>query len=381
MISPRLRTTSPPVLRQQSLPAIDMSARQVKETYLDRVSAQSISHQEQDRRRNHDKLDENDRRAKEQSLRERERELELRAREIERERARLHTLIEDDGGKYNEVSPAQSQTSQFGLRPRERRTSLRHQLQRPLSQMELDDPNEPARKVNPSTAVSNHNSRLQPRPSNDATHVLPLNTGKDTPSIPITQPLYSPKIGRSRDLYPDKRNGSSTNVSTSATSEHAPYCGCESCSISKYKHSGTSSVQQPPDPRSQQGQRTDKPSKPGGSWIRRLSMPVGNAFNLDSKRAQNNSNSSSIYSLGNGIGNTPANHSRTRLFSMDGKKNASTTALLASSMTTPGSQGLAVREDGRLRHERRSLETNRTSNNRSVTNLGLPSKDGGYKIP
>jgi len=78
-------------------------------------------------------------------------------------------------------------------------------------------------------------------------------------------------------------------------------------------------------------------SKPG--WIRRLSMDVGNAFNLDSKK---------------GIGNIPigSNQGRSGMFSMDGKKNVSNTAL-------------RVQEDGRRSYEASGIS------NRSMTNLGI----------
>lgn len=63
---------------------------------------------------------------------------------------------------------------------------------------------------------------------------------------------------------------------------HAPSCGCEACSASKYR---TRDI--PPSPRDLRPPEppiTLRPEKPKG-WIRRLSMPVmGNAFSSDSKK-------------------------------------------------------------------------------------------------
>ncbi|KAJ3808890.1 hypothetical protein F5876DRAFT_45111 [Lentinula aff. lateritia] len=127
------------------------------------------------------------------------------------------------------------------------------------------------------------------------------------------------------------RRDSSQNSSTS-TSNHAPYCGCENCSASKYKTSSplTSPV------------RPEK-EKPKG-WMRRLSMPIvgGNVF-LDSKK-----NKDSGYGTGKGVR------------SLDSRKNASTTGLITS-----------ITEEGRFGagSGRRSYDSGGISN-RSTTNLG-----------
>ncbi|TCD67074.1 hypothetical protein EIP91_000587 [Steccherinum ochraceum] len=67
---------------------------------------------------------------------------------------------------------------------------------------------------------------------------------------------------------------------------HAPSCGCESCSASKYgSRTAFPSARdlRPPEP-----PITLRPEKPKG-WIRRLSMPVmGNAFSSDSKKGISN---------------------------------------------------------------------------------------------
>ena len=80
-------------------------------------------------------------------------------------------------------------------------------------------------------------------------------------------------------------NGSRTVVSAGASpvlpGEHAPYCGCESCSVSQYRVRDTSPIPRSPRPIDPPIQL--RPEKPKG-WIRRLSMPVmGNAFSSSSE--------------------------------------------------------------------------------------------------
>jgi hypothetical protein len=110
-------------------------------------------------------------------------------------------------------------------------------------------------------------------------------------------------------------------------------------------------------------------------------MPVGNALGLDSSKKNQSSNSgSTVYSLGSGVGNTPAGGSR-GLFSMDGKKNASTTALNSRSPDVHhgADRKSGVREDGRLGLQGRAdaISPGRMSfdvsgvSNRSMTNLGV----------
>lgn len=66
------------------------------------------------------------------------------------------------------------------------------------------------------------------------------------------------------------------------TKDHAPFCGCDTCSVSKYKASDV-----PPSPRDLRPPEPPillRPEKPKG-WIRRLSMPsVNAAFSLDAKK-------------------------------------------------------------------------------------------------
>ena len=109
-------------------------------------------------------------------------------------------------------------------------------------------------------------------------------------------------------------------------------------------------------------------------------MPVGNVFNLDSKRHQSNNSSvssstTSNYGVGSGVSSGPVQSGGggggRGLFSMDARKNVSTTAL-----RIPGEGGDRVKEDGRLRSGaaigigRRSYEAVGLRN-RSMTNLGI----------
>ncbi|KAF9243385.1 hypothetical protein BU15DRAFT_86366 [Melanogaster broomeanus] len=64
--------------------------------------------------------------------------------------------------------------------------------------------------------------------------------------------------------------------------DHAPFCGCDTCSISKYRTADA--VPSPRDLRPPEPPILLRPDKPKG-WIRRLSMPSVNvAFSLDAKK-------------------------------------------------------------------------------------------------
>ena len=124
-LSPRLRAG-------QSLPPLD-TARAPKEAYQERTSPtthrrmlgsdeerrqRQQERQQQQQQRSSEDIAVLERKVKEQELHVREQELEARSRELDRERARLQSLREDD------ASPA------LVMRPRERRTSLRHRRNR-----------------------------------------------------------------------------------------------------------------------------------------------------------------------------------------------------------------------------------------------------------
>ncbi|KAF8071920.1 hypothetical protein FPV67DRAFT_906263 [Lyophyllum atratum] len=252
---------------------------------------------------------------------ERERDIERRARELDRDRARLVDVREgDEYGDANET-PRNGITPEpySQLRPRERRTSFRNQ--RPQSQ--LDPGNSPA-------SASNQNlGRPHSQYSYSPSHLVP-----PSPSSNSGQPSHS-HDGQSQSSFQSQYSHSPPSPHQSPQTAHAPYCGCEKCSAAKYR-----APQAPPDlrpPAEPISLRPPEKSKPG--WIRRLSMPVGNAFNLESKKGIGN-----IAGVGSGPG-------KSGIFSMDGRKNVSSTAL-------------RVQEDGRRSYEASGIS------NRSVTNLG-----------
>lgn len=107
--------------------------------------------------------------------------------------------------------------------------------------------------------------------------------------------------------------------------DHAPSCGCEACSASKYRT--RESYPSPHDLRPPEPPITLRSEKPKG-WIRRLSMPVmGNAFSSDSKKGITNlaitSSASGPYRTSLAL---PDEDGRLRYDAM-GAKNRSTTTL------------------------------------------------------
>ncbi|KAJ6576525.1 hypothetical protein DFH09DRAFT_1260726 [Mycena vulgaris] len=240
---------------------------------------------------------------KEKALQDKEREIEMRAKELELERANLRNSRAGDTPRDAWESGTGSPIPQ--LRPRERKTSFRNPspLPRPQSQLETRMP--------PSNVANNRAY------SYSTTHLIP-------PSTP-SQQSQSPSSPHS--------STSSADGSRNA-SQHAPYCGCQSCSVAQYKTPSLRSPS-PNDMRPPEKPFTLRPEKPKG-WIRRLSMPVavGNAFSLDKK---NNA----------------------KMYSLDGNKrgaNGSATTLRN------------VEEDGRIGPGRRSYDASGTSN-RSMTSL------------
>ncbi|KAI0364323.1 hypothetical protein BV20DRAFT_974598 [Pilatotrama ljubarskyi] len=113
------------------------------------------------------------------------------------------------------------------------------------------------------------------------------------PAIDTLQSRYPSSYSQSTsNLVPPPQGMSSRHPSSQPSSpaaqpaDHAPYCGCESCSASKYK---TRDVLPRRDSRPTEPPLNLRPEKPRGGWIRRLSMPVvSNAFSLDSKKNANN---------------------------------------------------------------------------------------------
>ncbi|KAK7033167.1 hypothetical protein R3P38DRAFT_2921141 [Favolaschia claudopus] len=234
---------------------------------------------------------------KEKALREREREIGLRAQELEIERANLRTIRGDSVQRESWDSGATSPKPQ--LRPRERKTSFRNSpIPRPQSQLE--------NRV-PSGNMSNYAH------SHSTTHLVPPAGSHPSPS---------PSSSVSDD---GSRNG------------HAPYCGCETCSVSQYR--STNRAVSPHDLRPPEKPLSLRPAEKPKGWIRRLSMPVvGNAFSSDRKS------------------------SAPKMYSLDANKrnvNGSTSTLRT------------VDEDGRVMpavQQRRSYDANGLGN-RSMTNL------------
>jgi hypothetical protein len=105
--------------------------------------------------------------------------------------------------------------------------------------------------------------------SQSTSHLVPPPSSASPGSAPQPQASHSPS--RSQPSSPLPAKG------------HAPFCGCDTCSITKYKlpvtHTPSPHDLRPPAP-----PILLRPEKPKG-WIRRLSMPaVGAALSLDAKK-------------------------------------------------------------------------------------------------
>ncbi|KAF7327727.1 hypothetical protein MKEN_00352300 [Mycena kentingensis (nom. inval.)] len=211
---------------------------------------------------------------KERALQEREREIGRRAQELELERQNLRNMRGETGqresldGSSTSPKPAQ-------LRPRERKTSFRTSvIPRPQSQLETRSPQP--------YYVGSHSQ------SQSTTHLVPPPASSQHPSA------ASPR--------------SSTSSADGRGSPHAISCGCESCSVQHYK-GAANRAPSPHDLRPPEKPFSLRTEKPKG-WIRRLSMPVGNAFSLDKKTSN-----PKLYSLD--AGKRGANGSATALRGVD----------------------------------------------------------------
>lgn len=233
---------------------------------------------------------------KERDLNERALEMDERARELEKERLKLMNMLE--------ISRNDAQRDQFRNHLRPRLPSLREQLQRPLSQMELDS-------LQPGSTSSNSNNSRASR----QTH------SPSCQKTPTSSPFHAQYEGEQSLPYREEHT---------SKIGHASYCGCETCSISKYKLAASPMVAQ----ETQKSGIRPPLQKAKGGWMRRLSMPVvGSAFNLDSKRSASGS-----MGVGTGIAGGKG--------ILDGKKNSSTTALTSKPAHDNGSilgHGLGIR--------------------------------------
>ncbi|KAJ7650154.1 hypothetical protein FB45DRAFT_887106 [Roridomyces roridus] len=307
-LSPRTRASSPPSPRAPMTPSLDRyPTRQVETGYSPggfnsarpsisnpTTPSRSFADDEAVRRRAQEqRIDETaelDFLEKEQALREKERAIEMQARQLEQERANLRNVRAD--GNQREGWDGGTASPKPQLRPRERKTSFRNSSPLPRPQSQLDSrppPNNPAH-------------------SYSTTHLIPPASSQPFPSSPR---------------------------SSTSSAEHAPYCGCETCSVAHYKSPSNRSPS-PHDLRPPEKPFALRTEKPKG-WIRRLSMPVavGNAFSLDKKSS------------------TP------KMYSLDVNKRGANGS--AATLQNVG-------EDGRMGMGRRSYDASGVSN-RSMTSL------------
>lgn len=323
--SSRTRAVSPPVSRQLSFP-VDQDIQKLEDFHRERrthrpgsssISTSTPSTDADARRRRQ----ESEYRAKERELHERERAIEARTRELEKDRANLKLMTVPEGSSGLIGSMATDDAARPPISPlRPRRVSLRKQLQRPLSQMELDDPHEP-----PVQQRSQISSNLSTSPGGKHAGRY----GVDQQSPPSSSPGRSGYGGEGREEYHRNRRYSEERQSTasSAATPHAPYCGCQACSASKYGSSSSTSTRDQ-DPIRSAGANAirppNSPDKPKGGWMRRLSMPGGlsSAFSTDAKR------SGTSYALGSGVSSPASPQQKKGILSFDGRKNSSATNLL-----------------------------------------------------
>ncbi|KAJ7227240.1 hypothetical protein GGX14DRAFT_418779 [Mycena pura] len=285
----RTRAASPPVL--SSLPSLQTSSpdryRQAETSFGDRntpggysparILLGSSTAEESVQRRNQqldqrlDEVAELEFLEKERALQEKELEIVLRAKQLEQERANLRNMLADSTQREAWDNGTASPKPQ--LRPRERKTSFRNTspLPRPQSQLE--------------------------------TRVQPSYVGNNQAHSYSTNHLVPPSLSQ-----PSPRSSTSSADSAQSSSQHAPYCGCETCSIAQYKMP-SNRAPSPHDLRPPEKPLILRPTEKPKGWIRRLSMPVGNAFSLEKK------NSSKMYSLD--AGKRGANGSATTLRNVD----------------------------------------------------------------
>lgn len=207
--------------------------------------------------------------------------------------------------------------------------------------------------TNLNSSHNNVNSMSPPRPDVRTRHTSFQLPGEQLPQGPgsLARPVsYA-------------ASSTSARSSSHQTNDHAPSCGCASCSVQQYSQSPSAGQGQtaydlrPPDK-----PISLRPEKPKG-WIRRLSMDVGNAFSSSSSMTGGGAKggiSSNMYATTGAKGG---------VFGMDqgGRKNASVTNFgkFGQGMQTPSSPGAGVSEDGRFGAVRRSYDVG----NRSATNL------------
>lgn len=120
-----------------------------------------------------------------------------------------------------------------------------------------------------------------PNPSSfpiPANNMFPTAATASSSQLPLRMPKPLPSPAN-KGSHPPSRSQNSTPL---PAKDHAPFCGCQTCSASKYGIPNTSSS--PHDFRPPEPPIMLRPEKSKG-WIRRLSMPSMNgAFSLDAAK-------------------------------------------------------------------------------------------------
>ncbi|EIW83971.1 hypothetical protein CONPUDRAFT_163222 [Coniophora puteana RWD-64-598 SS2] len=202
---------------------------------------------------------------KEFELRQRERELEQRTRALEQDRQQFFLDGRDEGIGADTPRANQSNNPRSVGPYRHRRNS------QSTSVLVNSGNNSNKFPVMGSGSHSASSSQLAPPPSDQASMQSHSPTRSSQPPTPSLSPLGGP------------------------VKDHAPFCGCDLCSASKYQAANPAPSPhdlRPPEPPIQL-----RPEKPKG-WIRRLSMPsVAGALSMDSKK---NVSVSSLLPMENG---------------------------------------------------------------------------------
>ena len=257
----RDRPTSPPVTmakKRTSLPPPEGSIKPQSRTASGAASP-TVSRGENsaDAQRAQELLD------RERRVREMEETMRLRERELEVGKAELMD-------RYHSLGPFQDerQQSQQGA------TSPTLAGSRNPSSANLQH----TQHTSNNTSNNGMNSMSPPRPDVRTRHTSFQLPGEQQTHGPgsLARPVSYAASNTSRSsAHQDSRSHSSTN--TRPPNDHAPSCGCASCSVSQYSQSYSPSSGQAYDLRPPDKPISLRPEKPKG-WIRRLSMDVGNAF-------------------------------------------------------------------------------------------------------
>ncbi|KAI6024747.1 hypothetical protein BKA83DRAFT_10504 [Pisolithus microcarpus] len=127
---------------------------------------------------------------------------------------------------------------------------------------------------------------IVPHPSSSSSSIITTTSNPtaivstSTPHLPLPMPIQTPLPSPAKmPSHSPSRSQSSTPL---PAKDHAPFCGCDTCSVAKYRLSNTSPS--PRDLRPPEPPIMLRPEKPKG-WIRRLSMPsVSGALSLDAAK-------------------------------------------------------------------------------------------------